>query len=133
MSPLFFFYFILFMFRNMLVVLVFQYLSFELFKSNIDSGKIFFINLFRLLEMNYDIQNSGVRVTRSFVLCVCFIDRCLSVCPFSLWPLCCLFVFDLRILITLWYHQTLLNRWFFGRKLGLSIDIFYLEIRPINS
>jgi hypothetical protein len=39
---------------------------------------------------------SGVRVTRSLVLCVCFVDRSLS---FFLWPLCCLF-FDLRILIT---------------------------------
>ena len=26
---------------------------------------------------------SGVRVIRSVVLCVCFIDRCLSFCPFS--------------------------------------------------
>ena len=26
---------------------------------------------------------SGVRVTRSFVLCVCFVDRCLSLCTFS--------------------------------------------------
>ena len=26
---------------------------------------------------------SGVRVTRSLVLCVCFVDRCLSLCPFS--------------------------------------------------
>ena len=25
----------------------------------------------------------GVHVTRSFVLCVCFVDRCLSLCPFS--------------------------------------------------
>ena len=25
----------------------------------------------------------GVHVTRSFVLCVCFVDRCLSFCPFS--------------------------------------------------
>jgi hypothetical protein len=25
---------------------------------------------------------SGVRVTRSLVLCVCFVDRCLSFCPF---------------------------------------------------
>ena len=42
---------------------------------------------------------SGVRVTRSLVLCVCFVDRN---CPFVLflWPLCCLFFFDLRILIT---------------------------------
>ena len=27
---------------------------------------------------------SGVRVTRSLVLCVCFVDRCLSYCSFSL-------------------------------------------------
>jgi hypothetical protein len=40
---------------------------------------------------------SWIRVTRSLVLCVCFVDRCLSffVCPFF-----CLFFFDLRILIT---------------------------------
>ena len=37
---------------------------------------------------------SGVRVTRSLVLCVCFVDRCLF-----FWLLCCLF-FDIRILIT---------------------------------
>ena len=40
---------------------------------------------------------SGVHVTRSLVLCVCFVDRCLY---FFFWPLCCLFFFDLRILIT---------------------------------
>ena len=39
---------------------------------------------------------NGVCVTRSLVLCVCFVDRCLS---FFFRPLCCLF-FDLRILIT---------------------------------
>ena len=43
---------------------------------------------------------NGVRVTRSFVLCVCFVDRCLSFCPFLFWPLHCLFFFDVRILIT---------------------------------
>ena len=26
---------------------------------------------------------SGIRVTRSLVLYVCFVDRCLSFCPFS--------------------------------------------------
>ena len=26
---------------------------------------------------------SGVRVSRSLVYCVCFVDRCLSFCPFS--------------------------------------------------
>ena len=53
---------------------------------------------------------SEVRVTRSYVLCVCFVDRCLLFCTFSVghcvvcssvfWPLCCLFFFDIRILIT---------------------------------
>jgi hypothetical protein len=38
---------------------------------------------------------SGVRVTRSLVLCVCFVHRCLS-----FWPLCCLVFFDLQIRIT---------------------------------
>jgi hypothetical protein len=42
---------------------------------------------------------NGVRVTRSLVLCVYFVDRCLSFCTFSFWPLCCLFFFDIRILI----------------------------------
>jgi hypothetical protein len=42
---------------------------------------------------------SVVRVTRSLVLYVCFVDRCLSFCTFSFWPLCCLFFFDIRILI----------------------------------
>ena len=36
----------------------------------------------------------GVRFTRSLVLHICFVDRCLS-----FWSLCCLFFFDLRILI----------------------------------
>ena len=39
----------------------------------------------------------GVRVTRSLVLCVCFV---FVVCPFSVWPLCCLFFFDIPILST---------------------------------
>jgi hypothetical protein len=43
---------------------------------------------------------SGVRVTRSLALCVCFVKRCLSFCLFFFWPLYCLF-FDIRVLITL--------------------------------
>ena len=42
---------------------------------------------------------SGVRVARSLVLCVCFVDRCLSFCIFFFWTLCCL-SFDILILIT---------------------------------
>ena len=40
-----------------------------------------------------------VRVTGFLVLCVCFVDRCSSFCTFVLWPLFCLFFFDIRILI----------------------------------
>ena len=40
---------------------------------------------------------SWVRVTRSLGLCGCFVDRCLS---FFFWPLCCMFFFDIQILIT---------------------------------
>ena len=42
---------------------------------------------------------SGVRVTRSLVLYICFIDRCLSFSTFFFWSLCRIF-FDMRILIT---------------------------------
>ena len=30
---------------------------------------------------------SGVRVTRSLIIYVCFVDRCLSFCTFFFWPL----------------------------------------------
>ena len=43
---------------------------------------------------------SGVRVTRSFVLYVCFVDLCLSCYIFFFWPLCCLSFFEIRLLIT---------------------------------
>jgi hypothetical protein len=49
---------------------------------------------------------SGVRVTRSLVLCVCAVDH--FVLYFFFWPLCCL-SFDLRIRLPLWYLQTLLK------------------------
>jgi hypothetical protein len=42
---------------------------------------------------------SGVRVTRSLVLYVCFVDHCLSFCTFSFGH-CVVFFFDIRILIT---------------------------------
>ena len=45
---------------------------------------------------------SGVRVTRSLVLCVYFVDPCLFFCTFSFGQciVCCLFFFDIQILIT---------------------------------
>jgi hypothetical protein len=64
---------------------------------------------------------SGVRVTQSLVLCVVFVDRCLSICPFFVWSLCCLF-FDLQILVTIWYLQTLLSK-----KQKVAIISFFLN------
>jgi hypothetical protein len=41
--------------------------------------------LITLLEhLSSPLVFSGVRVTRSFALCVCFINRCLSICTFHL-------------------------------------------------
>ena len=43
---------------------------------------------------------SGVRVTRSLVLCVMFCISLFVLFFTFFWPLCCLFFFDLRIMIT---------------------------------
>jgi hypothetical protein len=54
---------------------------------------------------------SGVRVTRSLVLYVCFVDRCLSICAFSFGH-CVVCSFSIyRFWLTLWYLQTLLTNW----------------------
>ena len=42
--------------------------------------------------------------------------------PFSFWTLCYLFFFDMRILITLWYLQTLLNLY---SDVLLFIEVFF--------
>ena len=46
------------------------------------------------------ILNNGVRVTRSLVFCVIFCRSLFVLMYFFSWPLCYLFFFDLRILIT---------------------------------
>jgi hypothetical protein len=43
---------------------------------------------------------SGVRVTRSLVLCVCFVDRCLSFCTFS---------FCYCVVFSSWIYRTLIT------------------------
>ena len=51
---------------------------------------------------------SGIRITRSFVLCVCFVDRCLSFCTFSFGH-CVVCSFSIYVLWwPHWYLQTLL-------------------------
>ena len=43
---------------------------------------------------------SELRVSWSLVLCACFVDRCLPFCSLFLWSFCCLFFFEIRIMIT---------------------------------
>ena len=53
---------------------------------------------------------SGVRVTQSLVLCVCFVDRCLSFCPFAFGHcVVCSSSID-GFWLPLWYLQTLLTQ-----------------------
>jgi hypothetical protein len=56
---------------------------------------------------------SGARVTRSLVLYVCFIDRCLSFCTFSFGHcvVCSSSIYGFWL--PLWYLQTLLNKRFY--------------------
>ena len=60
------------------------------------SGAIEFISVF-----------SGARVTRSLVLCVCLVDRCLSFCSFSFGHcvVCPSSIYEFWL--PLWYLQTL--------------------------
>jgi hypothetical protein len=53
--------------------------------------------------------NGGVRGTRSLVLCVCFVDRCLSFCTFSFGycVVCSSSIYGFWL--PLWYLQTLLK------------------------
>ena len=52
---------------------------------------------------------SGVRVTRSLVLCVCFVDRCLSFCTFSFGHYVVCSSSICWSWLPLWYLQTILN------------------------
>ena len=60
---------------------------------------------------------SGVCVTRSLVLCVCFVDRCLSFCTFSFGHcVVCPTIYWFRL--PLWYLQTLLKYTLFSNGIG---------------
>ena len=67
---------------------------------------------------------SGIHVTWSLVLCVCFVDRCLS-----FWPLCCLSFFDLQILIIplvsykLFFKQKNITTFISSNKLSKGTNI----------
>ena len=67
-------------------------------------------NVFRLLSYQSSSSFFSVlRVTRSLVLCVMFCRSLFVLLSFFFWPLCSLSFFDLLILITPLYLQTLLN------------------------
>ena len=67
-------------------------------------GLILFFLVYWILHFYFKTFSSrvlyGGRVTRSLMLCVCFVDHCLSFCTFFFWPLCCLFFFAIQILIS---------------------------------
>ena len=64
---------------------------------------------------------SGVNVTRSLVLCVCFVAHCLSFCPNFSFDHCVVCPSSIyRFWLTLWYLQTLL--WFFFFFYSLNED-----------
>jgi hypothetical protein len=60
-------------------------------------------------HLSWPLVFSGVRVTRSLVLCVYFVDRCLSFCPFSFGHcvVCPSLIYGFWL--PLWYLQTLFN------------------------
>ena len=66
---------------------------------------------------------SGVRVTRSLVLCVCFVDLCLSFCTFSFdhCVVCSSSIYGFWL--PLWYLQTLLNIYLMG-AMCLSLCLY---------
>jgi hypothetical protein len=69
----------------------------------------------------------GVRVTRSLVLCECFVYRCLSCCPFSLRHclVCSSTIYGFWL--PLWYLQTLLMY-----ILYLNFGFYFLNRIPLT-
>ena len=65
---------------------------------------------------------SGVRVTRSLVLCVCFVDRCLffvSFCPL------CLLSFNVRMLIMVFSNSSYI--FMKASDIALSVLLRYMD------
>ena len=73
--------------------------------------------------------NSGVRVTRSLVLYVCFVDRCFSFCTFSFGH-CVVCPSIYRFWLPLWYLQTLLEIRFLRSRVFYVCE--YLETEHTN-
>jgi hypothetical protein len=74
---------------------------------------------------------SGVRVTRSLVLCACFVDRCLFFCTFTFGHCVVCLSSIYEFWLSLWYFQTLLTG-----QASLCYGIMLLQLskfRDINS
>ena len=79
---------------------------------------------------------SGVRVTRSLVLYVCFIDRCLSFCTFSFGHCVVCSTSIYGFWLALWYLQTLLTKrssrqFFVSKKAKFEIVPNVIELFPL--
>ena len=72
---------------------------------------------------------SGVRVTRSLALWVCFVDRCLSFYTFSFGH-CVVCPSIYRFWLPLWYLQTLLITSYFSQHSVLLAKMHILKIWP---
>jgi hypothetical protein len=61
----------------------------------------------------FAVKNKNTVMLVTFKFCIDFVnnmaDNCFSFCLFFFWPLYCLFLFYLRLLITHWYFQIFLR------------------------
>jgi hypothetical protein len=86
---------------------------------------------------------SWVRVTRSLVLCVCFVDRCLSFCTFSFGHcvVCSSSIYDIRILITplvssnssYWYRAIFISEQLKVCKLRKKNNMYYKILSNVDN
>jgi hypothetical protein len=65
-----------------------------------------------------------IRVTRSLVLCVMFCRSLFVLLYLFFWPLCCLFIFDIRILIT-----PLVSSKFSSQRNNIILFFFFLLVQ----
>ena len=73
---------------------------------------------------------SGVCVTRSLVLCVCFVDRCLSFCTFSFHHCVVCPSTIYWFWLPLWYLQTRLKYTLFSNWIDKYGVVTMIKIRP---